>query len=266
MSSVRNRRCWMAPGAFTLIELLVVIVIIALLAALLLPALARAEGSARRIECLSRLKQWTYAFLSYPNENEGLIPREGFHTNGQVFVNNWAQVQDKRSQDAWYNALADEAAVPPAATYALPANTLAFYQQNSFFHCPSAKFPRVASSSVYRTALFSIAMNSQLIEYPNAPTIPFSRIVRPSNTVLFLDNLLEEEPRMMDQQSWDNLGQPSATANRFAGVRHGRGGNLAFADGSAAWFPGNKVVETQGPNRGWIIMPQEEIVWTLEEP
>ena len=86
----QNRR------GFTLIELLVVIAIIVVLASLLLPALSRAKEHARRIKCVSNLKQISLAVKEFALDHDWKIPWHALTSDGGTYGITTAA-------DAWRN-------------------------------------------------------------------------------------------------------------------------------------------------------------------
>jgi len=258
---MRSETLFPAPArrrAFTLIELLVVIAIIAILAAMLLPALAKAKQKALQASCVSNLRQWGLAIQMYANDFASGIPHDGMDSSGTYSTG------DSKQPNAWFNLLPDLVAEKPLSYYtSLTTVSPSSAQINStilpfpggaakIFNCPAAQmlsgdFAQINGDSPAAGAdgFFSYVMNidlkrqtpgyanSDAYPYPQMPKI--TNVSRPVDTVFMFDCVFSPTLEVVNGSPAYNSVNPAQRWRNYAS-RHSQGGDINFLDGHVGYY------------------------------
>jgi prepilin-type processing-associated H-X9-DG protein/prepilin-type N-terminal cleavage/methylation domain-containing protein len=205
---------------FTLIELLVVIAIIAILASMLLPALNKARDHAKKIKCLSNLKQFGLIMINYTDDFDGYLINE----------------MSPRGGSWWPELLKNHGYITGYAKWQCPAFTETpkawsfHYGINELIGFPNASWFSNSDSPGFGS---SHPANVKLVE-----------VKKYSKTVLLADSQIINRGVIKQEGTpkvWAAYDISAANAPQVIG-RHNRQANILWVDGHAASLRGQGAI------------------------
>ncbi len=246
-----------------------VIAIIAILAAMLLPALAKAREKANRINCLSNLRQWGLALTMYLDDNSQVLPdysianntpgaRSGYDQDNILWTDLAGFAAGGYGNSAWFNALPPYVSQKALSQYA--ANPADFVNGRSIFNCSTATFIPAEVNPLNRVA-FSYGINFKGTNGAVPAGSPFkATMVKQSSAFVFFSDVRANsgEKPFFGANPLNDLGAPRGSLNHLSS-RHAAGANLTFLDGHSAYFKytymayqkGAKIGDPGNPDINW---------------
>lgn len=220
------------PRGFTLIELLVVVAIMALLMAILMPALAKARDNARRVACLSNMKQLTTGLRMYAENNEDCPPPAGpgFVYGDVNFPDPYATSWSGTAYVLWYSKYYLGAYIgnTTLACSAKGGN----YASTRVVACPASPYS-VSITSKTSSGATAIGYNNVWNNNFAASKMTGSSVglrrrklnsfTEPWRTVMFIDTA--------GSNTWNNWTVADVAADAPSFLRHSGFANVGFADG-----------------------------------